>query len=67
MFFKEKMLGKDQLEHFWNSTDLSFRIARTHGLCKLVCWFSRVVMGVGIGLIGEYDDAKDDAEILSRK
>ena len=27
----------------------------------MVCWFSEVVVGVGIGLIGEYDDAKDDA------
>ena len=30
-------------------------------MCKLVCWFSEVVVGVGIGLIGEYDGAKDDA------
>ena len=58
MFFKEKMLGKDQLEYSLNSTEQRE---------PQVCWFSGVVVGFGIGLIGEYDNAKDDAEIMPRK
>ena len=48
MFFKEKMLGKDQLEYSLNSTEQRE---------PQVCWFSGVVVGFGIGLIGEYDNA----------
>ena len=45
MFFKKKILGKDQLE-----------------IVQI-----GLLVGVGMGLIGEYGDAEDDAEVLFRK
>ena len=65
MFFKEKMLVKDQLEYSLNSMDLwNSTNPRNVQIGLFVFW------GCGVALDrvnGEYDNVKDGAEILSRK